>query len=80
MRRIFDGKHRGADGTLAYAGSPQAIPTKKAAVTLGTFIEKQVAIRCALAVNLLRHNGLFLPWKSSSAKIEQTLEAYRALR
>jgi len=72
MLRILDGQHRRADGTLDYAGGPKAVPTKKATVASGTFIEKQVAVSCASAVNLLQHNGFFLPWKSSSARIEQT--------
>jgi hypothetical protein len=61
MLRILDGQYRRADGTLDYAGSPKAIPTKKAAVASGTFIEKQVAVSGASAVNLLQHNGFFPP-------------------
>ena len=77
MLRILDGQHRRADGTLDDGSSPQAITTKEATVASGTFEEKQVAVSRATTMNLLEHNGVFLPWKSSSARIEQTLEPHR---
>jgi hypothetical protein len=61
MLRILDGQYRGTDGTLDYAGSPKAIATKQAAVASRTFVEKQVAVSCASAVNRLQHNGFIPP-------------------